>query len=118
MTHQELLQKYPTIFSSGDYSIPDTWIPIVDELCQALSKYEEVLIDAYRTPATLVCQQMKEKFGALRFYVNGSDIVIDQLIRLAEYRTMDICQQCGSTQGVELRNPNGWLTYLCPNHAD
>lgn len=44
--------------------------------------------------------QIKEKFGGLRYYIEGYTDETRAIIRDAEERSYDICQDCGSTEGV------------------
>lgn len=57
--------------------------------------------------------QVKEKFGALRFYVDGGDPDLCHRISLAEEQSQYTCEVCGAP-GV-LRN-GGWLKTLCEKH--
>lgn len=120
MTLKELLAKYPTIFSKGDYSIPDAWIPIVDKLCANIEEYFALrrgarLFIESDTGEQFTCLQMKEKFGELRFYCNHYYPIIDQLIDYASYQSRSICQKCGSRYNVNVYGP--WISYLCDKHA-
>lgn len=65
----------------------------------------------------LVANQVKEKFGGLRFYHTGGDEVIDGMIRLAETLSYRICENCGAMN--ELVNPNstGWIQTTCSSCA-
>lgn len=61
-----------------------------------------------------VAVQIKEKFGTLRFYVNGGTTKTEAFIEFAEYHSGRICETCGApgkTRG------EGWLTTLCELHA-
>ena len=61
----------------------------------------------------LVAVQVKEKFGTLRFYTNGSDEYIDGLISMAEGMSGVTCEVCGNpgTTGGP-----GWIRTLCETH--
>jgi hypothetical protein len=60
----KLLDKYPKLFASKQFwgfECGDGWYDILDNLCGAIASYgnaEDVMVD-----------QIKEKFGQLRFYV-------------------------------------------------
>lgn len=119
LTFPEKLRKlYPRMFPGGDYSVPSTWEPLVLKLCDVLSYYQGVLDDAYRSDQyTIKCVQMKEKFGALRFYLESEDPVIEKIVAYYSHLSTTICQQCGTSRDVSLCFPNQWYTYLCPLHA-
>ena len=64
--------------------------------------------------------QIKEKFGALRFYVGHIDAGLEDkvfdLINAAEEKSKTICDVCGK-QGKRL-NINGWSATRCEEHAN
>jgi hypothetical protein len=56
--------------------------------------------------------QVKEKFGTLRFYYTGGDNYIDGMVRMAESMSGVICEGCGN---VGERRDGGWVhTYCTP----
>jgi len=56
--------------------------------------------------------QVKEKFGTLRFYYTGGDDIIDGMVRMAESMTGVTCEECGNPG--EQRG-GGWIhTYCTP----
>lgn len=57
--------------------------------------------------------QVKEKFGGLRFYINGGDDHIYGMIWLAEVMSYGICEMCGTTENVS-PTKGGWVKNLCP----
>ena len=54
--------------------------------------------------------QVKEKFGTLRFYYQGGDDVIDGMVRMAESMTEVTCEECGN---VGERRGGGWIHTFC-----
>ena len=59
--------------------------------------------------------QVKEKFGTLRFYYTGGDDVINGMVRMAESMSAVTCEQCGNpgTTGGQ-----GWISTLCETHRN
>jgi hypothetical protein len=57
--------------------------------------------------------QVKEKFGTLRFYYTGGDDHISGMVCLAEGMSVTTCEDCGSP--AERRN-GGWIRTLCDKH--
>jgi hypothetical protein len=55
--------------------------------------------------------QVKQKFGSLRFYTDGSDDYVRGLINMASCISYRTCEKCGSTNGV--KQTTGWIMPLC-----
>jgi len=81
----------------------DGWLPIIKDLI-------EDLIDAGWDKQ--ICQ-IKEKFGGLRFYINGGSDEIYKLISDAEVKSMKTCEVCGKP-GTQ--TSGGWINTLCEEH--
>lgn len=138
---EELAKRWPDLFQkSGDFefSIGGGWFDIVDVLCGFLShdietakrrlKYamenpnakfnqpiyelEKNVADALEALPTMV--QVKEKFGTMRFYVDGGTAEMHNYISFAEAMTSRTCEVCGdpgkSRQGR-------WIKVLCDKHS-
>ena len=58
----------------------------------------------------VVAVQVKEKFGGLRFYVNGGDDTTDGILRMAEAMSECSCEDCGTPAK---KGGSGWITTLC-----
>lgn len=92
--------------------VGEGWRPLVTKLIDDLF---ELGWDGY-------VEQIKEKYGGLRFYCNlpedlGDD-AIDRafaLIDAAESASETICETCGAA-GVVVKE-KGWLRAACPNHS-
>lgn len=63
----------------------------------------------------VVVDQVKEKFGTLRFYYTGGDDAISGMVRMAESMSAVTCEDCG-TPGR--RRGSGWVRTLCDTHAE
>jgi hypothetical protein len=104
----------------------DGWEPLIRDLSWAITEHvnnENQRID-YRNahnnssnpPEERVechCDQAKEKFGSLRFYVDFNDDYIDGAIRVAELASERTCEVCGA---VGTMNNSGWIQCLCDEH--
>lgn len=58
--------------------------------------------------------QVKEKFGGLRFYAEGSSL-LNQMIDNAENESLKTCEECGKPGKLSSRR--GWLKTLCEKHS-
>jgi hypothetical protein len=61
-----------------------------------------------------ICQ-VKEKFGALRFYINTGSDEIFKRIRNAEDLSYETCETCGEKGELKLV---GWYKTLCNKHHE
>jgi hypothetical protein len=59
----------------------------------------------------VIAEQVKEKFGTLRFYYQGGDAYVNGLVRMAESMTSVTCESCGVPANTS--NHNGWIGTLC-----
>lgn len=87
----------------------DGWFGIILELTEDL----ECMGARDGLSAEVKASQIKEKFGGLRYYLDGpvSDEMYER-ISAAEDRSFKTCEACGSTDGV-VTSGKGWLTSLC-----
>jgi hypothetical protein len=129
---EALCAKYPKIFANrhGDmketlmcwgFEHGDGWYQILDSLCANIQSHidwqNENFAKGYpyyeKPVPQVVAQQVKEKFGTLRFYYNGGDDVIDGMVRIAESWSAVACEECGAP-GTQ--NSQGWIKTLCETH--
>ena len=109
-----LVKKYPEIFKDYGGDIRKTcmgwgmscgrgWFLLLDELCSKLKGLN------------VTANQVKEKFGTLRFYLSGDkgahDIVSDY-----EQKSGETCESCGGPAKVQ--NNHGWLRTICNECED
>ena len=80
---------------------------------------QELIDQPLREVEQPVCQvtldQVKEKFGTLRFYYSGGDDYISGLVSMAESMSAVTCEECGNP-GKQVGG--GWITTLCKEHAE
>ncbi len=60
-------------------------------------------------------QQIKEKFGTLRFYYQGGDSFVDGAVQYAELLSGSICEECGCPGTART---DGWVKTLCTKHHE
>ena len=58
--------------------------------------------------------QVKEKFGTLRFYYSGGDDYISGLVSMAESMSAITCETCGNPG---TRTGGGWIKTACKEHG-
>lgn len=101
--------------------IPDAWGKYIScdkgwyQLIVELDKDLTYLIPGYEV------QQIKQKFGTLRYYIGYDDqkssqekiLIARKLIEYAEYKSSITCECCG-TSSLDVRaRVGGWVKTLC-----
>lgn len=107
---EALLAKYeipnPPCFSD----LPDGWVGIVDEL----------ISDLIELGWNKDLQQVKEKFGGLRFYIGGGEYdddvwqAIQDRTEEASVESTYTCEVCG--EEGERKTIGGYIQTLCTDH--
>lgn len=111
--------KMATQAKAGNFDLFDESMKdLVDQEYKEKRK-QELINNPLREVKQPVCQvtldQVKEKFGTLRFYYSGGDDVIDGMVRMAESMSAVTCEECGNP-GKQVGG--GWITTLCKEHAE
>lgn len=135
-----LQEKYPKIlrdlggnmsetcmsWAHGGIAVGDGWI----SLLESVFKFAQFNTDKNKYPQ-LVADQIKEKFGSLRFYYHfepteasleyaasdagkkwpREEAYIAGAINFAELMSGQICERCGKP--AKCKNRKGWLSTLC-----
>jgi hypothetical protein len=68
------------------------------------------LVEVPREVEQVVVDQVKEKFGTLRFYYHGGDDYIRGLVSMAESMSGVTCEGCGN---LGERRRGGWIHTYC-----
>jgi hypothetical protein len=83
--------EYKTCLSCG-LETPNGWNNIIYELSKKIYNHAK----ENRLYPFPVVEQVKEKFGSLRYYISDSDKTIDSFIRYAEHLSETACFKCGT----------------------
>jgi len=123
-----LCKKYPKMMVNRTLHMTETcmcwgfecgdgWFNILDQLMGSIqhhidwnNKNFEKGYTQYKQVTQVTLDQVKEKFGTLRFYYTGGDDEISGMVRMAESMSAVTCESCGNpgeqTQG-------GWIKTIC-----
>jgi len=114
---KELCSKYPILYAKrfldGDvmsfgFEVGDGWHKIIDDLSAKIEKLNR------EQNAGIQAAQVKEKFGGLRFYIDGiPDALFKEVyaaIDEAEDLSFKTCESCGKPGKPGGR---GWIKTLC-----
>ncbi len=105
-------ETYPKMFSGqyGGFAVSAGWWPMIETLCATIQHH----IDQSKGACPqVVVEQIKEKFGTLRFYYQGGDDFITGAVWLAESMSGKMCEECGAPGK---RTQGGWVQTLCDFH--
>ena len=129
-----LCETYPKLFANRNrpmsetamcwgFSCGDGWFAIIDRLCANIQNYIDWQNEnadkgykQYKEVPQVVVDQVKEKFGTLRFYYHGGDEHISGMVRMAESMTSVTCEGCGARGklfGVSEKGITGWMHTYC-----
>jgi len=107
-----LMSKYPAMFPDRCCIETDAgWWPIIEALCGNIQRHTDW--PGRPVVEQVVVEQIKEKFGGLRFYYSGGDEKIAGMVQMAESWAARACERCGAP-GVS--RPGGWVRTLCDAH--
>ena len=126
---KNMVEKYPAMFSQpyGGFCIGAGWWPIIESLCSQIQGHIEWKNNTRKhllkdnpygqeipdeVPQVIV-NQIKEKFGGLRFYYQGGDDAINGMVRMAESWASKSCEECGKPGAPR---HGGWMKTLCDEH--
>ena len=116
----KLYTKYPKIFRQKDLpkeescmywgiDTEDGWYWLIDSLCSSI----QWTIDhnPHLNIPQVEAEQVKQKFGGLRFYFSGGSLDISGMVHYAENLSYKICENCGSIKNVT--QTKGYVQSLC-----
>ena len=89
------------------------WKKLYQPLIGYIDKYNSEHDDS-----KIIIDQIKEKFGCLRFYVTYDNVpkeIIEELNNMisdAETESYCVCEMCGTKENVGMTQ--GWLQTICP----
>ena len=112
--------KYPKMFAHpyGGFAVDKGWWPILQALCANIQHHIDWWNknhEKHPIVEQVVVEQIKEKFGGLRFYYTGGDDQISGMVRMAEAWADKSCETCGAPG--KSRN-TGWIKTLCDKHEE
>ena len=118
---EALCKKYPKIFRDRNGNMRDTamcwgfecgdgWFNILDQLMGNIQHHIDWRNKKEEVVAQVTLDQVKEKFGTLRFYYTGGDDEISGMVRMAESMSGVTCEECSAP--AKTHGP-GWIRTIC-----
>jgi hypothetical protein len=120
-----LCKTYPKMMVNRDKNMQETcmcwgfecgdgWFPILNQLMGNIQHHIDWKNRTEEVVAQVTLDQVKEKFGTLRFYYTGGDDYISGLVSMAESMSGITCETCskpGTSTG------GGWIKTACLEHG-
>jgi hypothetical protein len=115
---KQMEEKFPKMFANkyGGFAVGKGWYPILEKLCANIQHHidwQNKNHEKHPVVEQVVVEQIKEKFGGLRFYYQGGDDNVHGMVRMAEAWADVACEECG---GIGKRRGSGWVRTLCDLH--
>ena len=116
-----LCEKYPKMMVNRNKHMQETcmcwgfecgdgWFNILDQLMGNIQHQIDWKNRKEEVVAQVTLDQVKEKFGTLRFYYSGGDDTIDGMVRMAESMSGVTCEECSAP--AQTHGP-GWIRTIC-----
>ena len=116
-----LCEKYPKMMVNRNKNMQETcmcwgfdcgdgWYNILDQLMGNIQHHIDWKNRKEEVVAQVTLDQVKEKFGTLRFYYSGGDDAIDGMVRMAESMSGVTCEECSAP--AQTHGP-GWIRTIC-----
>lgn len=119
ISSEELEALYPNVYSDEccSFEIPIGWYPLIAELSHDINEILKL-----NPGSSIVCEQVKQKFGGLRFYYSErcltkyqSDLIKDLVLK-TEIKSEAICEETGE-KGLQCKKA-GWYRTLSKEAAE
>lgn len=111
-----LIGRYPVLYQGHKWPITENlmpfgfetngegWFKLIDQLSADITLLDE------KDGTTTIAVQVKEKYGGLRFYVEGGSDAVMDAIDEAELLSEKTCERCGEPGTMR---DEGWVYTLC-----
>jgi hypothetical protein len=116
-----LCEKYPKMMVNRNKDMKETcmcwgfecgdgWYNILNQLMGNIQHHIDWKNRTEEVVPQVTLDQVKEKFGTLRFYYTGGDDYIRGMVTMAEAMSGVTCEGCGNPGE---RHGGGWVRTLC-----
>lgn len=112
-----LVKDFPSLYSKGFYfECDDGWHDLLYRMSSQINEYlknvkeEDWSLDTDVQKEPFKVDQVKEKFGGLRFYVSKTTDEIRNIIDAGERESYRICELCGAPGKIRRES---WIRVKC-----
>jgi len=111
-----LFERYPKLYQGRFLPITENlmpfgfetngegWFRLIDQLSADITEIDK------RDGSETIAVQVKEKYGGLRFYIEGGSDEVYERISEAEVDSLTICELCGEPGTTR---DDGWVSTEC-----
>ena len=103
---EHIRERFKHLVENVSFDCGKGWNSILYKLLENVENYNNM-----HSTNKITIDQIKEKFGGLRFYITGGDRRIDKLIMAAEEESMETCELCGAPG--RRSSYRGWIATKC-----
>ena len=96
-----------TPFEIFGVEVEKGWRPLVEPILRRIGELNA-------GGAGIEVTQVKEKYGALRFYTGPAPAEIQEMIAAAEEKSVTVCERCGAP-AERIVSTSHWIYTLCPD---
>ena len=117
---KRIVEKFPKLFieyhrkeepiGHWGFECADGWYNLIYIICRYIEDYLESHKDI--EPVSVV--QIKNKFGGLRFYIEGGDNHLREIVWNLSSLAPYICENCGNVEDIR-QTKHGYIQNLCKN---
>lgn len=107
LNNQEEFEKNFSTIPYPGIECKSGWYPMLEILLSWADEWNKTVVDQHEK---IVIEQIKEKYGSLRFYFYGGNDKFRGMVEMAELMSLYICEICGSPG---TRNSSGYITTEC-----
>ena len=97
------------------FEVGDGWFNIVNQLMGNIQHHIDWKNRNEEVVPQVTLDQVKEKFGSLRFYITGGDDYIHGMVTMAETMSGVTCEVCGN---IGESNGGPWIKVRCKEHEN
>jgi hypothetical protein len=123
-----LCQVYPKMMANRGLPMTETamcwgfecgdgWFQILNQLMGNIQNHIDWSNRNGEVVSQVTLDQVKEKFGTLRFYYTGGDDYIRGMVTMAESMSGVTCEECGKPATANWPQPSGWVRTVCVEHG-
>jgi len=97
------------------FEVGDGWFNIINQLMGNIQHHIDWKNRDGEVVPQVTLDQVKEKFGSLRFYFTGGDDYICGMVTMAESMSGVTCEVCGN---IGESNGGPWIRVRCKEHEN